>query len=556
MDRQALDQGTENLEDIERFFRKGQEWLRKQHEEGMAGGEFCRSRSALMDSVLGRLWKRALALREDRKSPPGLSLLAAGGYGRQELSPFSDIDLLFLHLPGNGKDLKEWIQALLHPLWDWGLTVGYTVQTPKDSWRTAQKDLDLLLSFLDARWVAGDKGTYLRLQEEFSRGIKSGRERELIFKIQQGALSRQKKFGDSVFVLEPEVKEGKGGLRDYHAALWAAEIKYHIRSAQEITEHSLLSEREWEAYSRALGFLWRVRNQLHYTHGRREDRLSFEDQGSMARPLGYQGEDAFQATESFLKDYFNQALQVHHLSWNILEKCLDEADSSSRVFGPKTPPEIAPGFYLHRGRLALSNPSTFDRNPFALWRAFEVVHRHGMEMSATLKEAISQHLDLVSERFRIAQESTGAFVSLFERPGYLYQVLEEMHETGFLRRFLPEFDRVHCHIQYDRYHLYPVDAHSLYAVQELENLERKNLSTALPLLEELTKEIKDPGLLKLAALLHDLGKAEGPSHALRGEDRPIDRFAPGTFPGENRYPALSGAGAFDLCRDCSAERPE
>ena len=512
-----MDHEIESLEDIERFFRNGQEWLRKQHEEGMSGEEFCRSRSSLMDSVLGRLWNRALDLQEDPKSHSGLSLVAVGGYGREELSPYSDIDLLFLHLPGNGKDLKGWIQALLHPLWDWGLTVGYTVQTPKDSWRAAQRDLDLLLSFLDARWVGGDKATYLRFKEDFSRGLKSGKEKEVILKIQQSAVARHIKFGDSVFVLEPEVKEGKGGLRDYHAAFWSAEIKYHIRSAQEFTDRGLLSEREGETYSRALGFLWRVRNQLHYVHGRREDRLSFEDQEAMARALGYKGEDAFQSTESFLKDYFNQALQVHHLSWNMMEKCLNEAASSGRIWGRKTPPEIAPGFFLYRGRLALTDPSSFDRNPFFLWQAFETIHHHGMEMSATLKEAISQRLDLVSERFRVAQESTKAFLSFFERPGHLYQVLEEMHETGFLRRFLPEFERVHCHIQYDRYHLYPVDVHSLYAVLELENLEKKSAAATWPLLQELIKEIVDPGLLKLAALVHDLGKADGPSHALRGE---------------------------------------
>jgi len=512
-----MDHEIESLEDIERFFRNGQEWLRKQHDEGMSGEEFCRSRSSLMDSVLGRLWNRALDLQEDPKSHSGLSLVAVGGYGREELSPYSDIDLLFLHLPGNGKDLKGWIQALLHPLWDWGLTVGYTVQTPKDSWRAAQRDLDLLLSFLDARWVGGDKATYLRFKEDFSRGLKSGKEKEVILKIQQSAVARHIKFGDSVFVLEPEVKEGKGGLRDYHAAFWSAEIKYHIRSAQEFTDRGLLSEREGETYSRALGFLWRVRNQLHYVHGRREDRLSFEDQEAMARALGYKGEDAFQSTESFLKDYFNQALQVHHLSWNMMEKCLNEAASSGRIWGRKTPPEIAPGFFLYRGRLALTDPSGFDRNPFFLWQAFETIHHHGMEMSATLKEAISQRLDLVSERFRVAQESTKAFLSFFERPGHLYQVLEEMHETGFLRRFLPEFERVHCHIQYDRYHLYPVDVHSLYAVLELENLEKKSAAATWPLLQELIKEIVDPGLLKLAALVHDLGKADGPSHALRGE---------------------------------------
>ncbi len=507
--------GVENLEDVERFFRNGQDWLKGKHEEGMRGGELCRSRSDLMDTVLRRLWKIALVSRADGDASSGLTLLAVGGYGREELSPHSDIDLLFLHLPGKGKDLNEWIQALLHPLWNWGLTVGYTVQTPRDSWRSAQKDLDLLLSFLDSRWLAGEKKTHLLLQGEFTRGLKSGKEREVILEIQQSATTRHRKFGDSVFVLEPEVKEGKGGLRDYHAAFWAAEIRYGLRSNQELAERGILSQKEWQVYSHALDFQWRVRNQLHFLHGRREDRLSFEDQETMARALGYRGEEPFQYTESFLKDYFHHALQVHHLSWNMLEKCLE--DSPPSWFRRKSPPEIAPGFYVHRGRLSLADPSIFDRNPFSLWRTFEILHRYGMEMSVTLKESISQRLDLVTERFRSAPESLKAFWSFFEQPGHLYRVLEEMHETGFLRQFLPEFDRVHCHIQYDRYHLYPVDAHSLYAVQELETLGRKNASTGWPLLEALIKEIMDPPLLKLAALVHDLGKAEGPSHALRGE---------------------------------------
>jgi [protein-PII] uridylyltransferase len=512
-----LDQGLESLEDMERFLRAGQEWLKRQHETGLPGAEFCQNRSALIDNLLRRLWKRAVGSQNGRASSSGLSLIAMGGYGREELNPFSDVDLLLLHLPGRGKNLSEWVQALFHPLWDWGLTVGYTVQTPKDALRAASRDLDLSLAFLDSRWVGGDKGLFLQWEEDFSRSFKSGKGKERIIQIQQRVVTRHQKLGDSVFVLEPEIKEGKGGLRDYHSALWAAKIRYPIHNLPEITEHGLLNEREWEGYSKALGFLQRVRNQLHFAHGRREDRLSFEDQEDMARVLGYRGESSLKATESFLKEYFHQALQVYHLSWNMMEKCLDEIPSPSRLWGPKAPVEIAPGFHLYHGRLALTDPSLFDRNPFNLWRAFETVHRHGMEMSASLKEKISQRLDLVNERFQSARESTLAFLSIFEKPGQLYRVFEAMHETGFLRRFLPEFERVHCHIQYDRYHLYPVDVHSLYAMLELEKLENKTEVPSWPLLEQLMKEIRDPGLLKLAALVHDLGKAEGDSHALRGE---------------------------------------
>jgi [protein-PII] uridylyltransferase len=507
----------DSLEDIERFLRSGQEWLKKRHEEGASGAEMCQSRSALIDNVLRRLWKRASGAPGEKETGEGVALLAMGGYGREELNPFSDIDLFFLHLPGKGKDLESWVKNILHPLWDWGLTVGYTVQTPKESWRAAQKDLDLLLSFLDARWMAGDKGAFLRWEEEFSRAIKGGREKEIILQVQQSAESRHKKLGGSVFVLEPEVKDGKGGLRDYHAAFWGAKIKFSLRSARQMAEQGLLSEKEWENYSRALDFLWRVRNQLHYLHGRREDRLSFEDQTTLAQGLGYRGEDPLRNTESFLKDYFHQALRVHHLSWNILEKCLNEVQNSTRTFWRKAAPEIAPGFHLYHGRLALTDPASLDRNPLQIWRAFENIHRHGMELSVGLQEIIAQKLGLMNDRFRSAPESIRSFLSYFEQPGHLYQVLEEMYETGFLRRFLPEFERVHCHIQYDRYHLYPVDVHSLYAVQELEMLERKNGPPPWPLFEQLMREVQDPALLKLAALLHDLGKAEGTPHAFRGE---------------------------------------
>jgi [protein-PII] uridylyltransferase len=517
MDRIASNQPADSLEDIERFFRNGQEWLKKGNEDGLSGGDLCQNRSALMDKVIRRLWKRSTASEEGRGIEEGVALLAMGGYGREELNPQSDVDLLLLHYPSKGKDLAARLQSILNPLWDWGLTVGYTVQTPKESSRAAQKDLNLLLSFLDARWIAGDRGAFFQWEQDFSREVRSAKEKEIILQIQQASEARHKKMGDSVFVLEPEVKEGKGGLRDYHSALWAAKVQFSISSARDFTEKGLLSEKEWETYSRALGFLWRVRDRLHYLHGRREDRLSFEDQPTLAQVFGYRGEDPIRATESFLKDYFHQALQIHHLSWNILEKCTNEVTASHRTWWRKAAPEIAPGFHLYRGRLTLSDPAGFDRNPFQLWKAFEIIHRHGLEMSAGLQEVVVQHLAAVNERFRSAPESIRSFLSFFEEPGHLYRVLEEMHESGFLQRFLPEFENVHCHIQYDRYHLYPVDVHSLYAVQELELLEGKKGPQAWPLFEQLMKEVLDPPLLKLAALVHDLGKAEGPSHALRGE---------------------------------------
>ena len=177
IEKSAVPGQTESVEDIERFLRSGQKWLRNEHREGLSGPEFCRQHSSFMDRVIQRLFKRAQTILQDWESTSGISLLAMGGYGRQELNPFSDIDLLVLHPSGKSNNLEGHLQAILHPLWDWGLTVGYTVQTPKESLRAAQKDLDLFFSFLDSRWIAGDKGTFLRFREEFGKAI-SGKETE------------------------------------------------------------------------------------------------------------------------------------------------------------------------------------------------------------------------------------------------------------------------------------------------------------------------------------------------------------------------------------------
>jgi len=507
----------ENVEDIHRFFRKGEQWLKGLHEKGASGAEYVQSRSSLIDGVIRRLYRRAISGAEKRENPSGMAILAVGGYGREELNPFSDVDLLVLHRPGGEEGLDVWLRQILHPLWDWGLTVGYTVQTPVEGWSAAEKNPDLFRSLLEGRFLVGDRDTFRSWESEFSKRFSGEKRKKWIRQIWDHERARHARGGDSVFVLEPEVKEGKGGLRDYHAALAAARLKFSILSAKQLTERGLLSEREWKRYFSALGFLWRVRTQLHYFHGRREDRLSFEDQEAVAQAFQYPGADVQVQTESFLKEYFSHALQVYHISANLIEDCLDERLALPREKRLEAPLEIAPGFAVYHGKLISTDPGQFQRQPFRLWKPFEIIHRHGLSLDSRLKEGIAENLDLITERFRQAPQSIEAFRSLWEESGQFYRVLEAMHETGFLRKFLPEFERVYCHVQYDRYHIYPVDVHSFYTIRELEDLGRADPTIPSPLLKDLIQEIRDPGILRLAALLHDLGKGEGSTHALRGE---------------------------------------
>ena len=199
--------------------------------------------------------------------------------------------------------------------------------------------------------------------------------------------------------------------------------------------------------------------------------------------------------------------------------------------------EVAPGFSLYHGRLTLTDPGQFERNPLHQWRAFEIIHAYGVDPDPDLEEKISEQAAGINDRFRSAPESVAAFRSFFEKPGHLYRVLEAMHETGFLPRFLQEFERVHCQVQYDRYHIYPVDVHSLYAVRELENLEKSDEREG-SVMKEVIGEIRDPALLKLAALFHDLGKAEGSPHTIAGEKIAV-------FIGKRL--ALSSSRIADLC---------
>ena len=202
----------------------------------------------------------------------------------------------------------------------------------------------------------------------------------MILEVRKRGEARHLRLGDSVFVLEPDIKEGKGGLRDHHSAFWAARLRRRIQTVEGLPDSGLLSAKEWQNYSQALDFLWQVRNQLHYYYGRREDRLSFDDQESLASSLGYRGENPFLATESFLKDYFRQALQIYRLSWNVLDKCLEDQAGKEKKWGRGAPLEIAAGFSLYHGRLTLTEATLFSRNPLHLWKAFEILHAHGVEL--------------------------------------------------------------------------------------------------------------------------------------------------------------------------------
>lgn len=506
---------TENLEDIRRFYQKGREWLKKRHEEGIAGSEYVQAHADLIDRVIRHLFKIALS---DVQLEENITFIARGGYGREELSPYSDIDLLILYVPEKGRKIEDWVRKMLYPLWDWGLTLGYTIQTPQEGWRELDKDIDLLLSFLDARWVAGEKKVFYEWERKLWQLITRGRVQDLISKIYQKMQDRHRHYGDSVFILEPEIKEGKGGLRDYQAAWWAAKVKHRLTKNRELIEKKVLTEREWHILLNALNFLWRVRNQLHYLYQRREDRLAFEDQERVASLLGYEESNLIKDTERFLQDYYRHALHVYQISTNLLEKCLNEQFPARSNAQERAPGEIEPGFSLYHGKLIATDPALFDRRPLTLWRVFAIVHKYGVEIDSQLKEMIVGQLEVVEERFRSDEESIKSFWSFFSVPGNLSLVLETMHETGFLQKFLPEFERIYCKVQYDRYHIYPVDIHSIYAVRELENLEKEDSKELFPLFSQIMREVNDRGLLKLATFLHDLGKAAGAEHARKGED--------------------------------------
>ncbi len=461
---------------------------------GLKGLPFEKSRFTSRCLEVDQLIKRVFLSRFSRKP---LAVIAIGGYGQKELCPSSDIDLLFLHQDLPEELLIEAIENITYTLWDHHFEVGYRVCTIEEVLADAAKDLSFLTALLNMRLVAGSRSLYQKFSSLFEERLISGRRKELFERLKAARERRAKRYRKEAFLLEPHLKEGLGGLRDYHLILWVSRLLFGLKGLRDIERAGLLTKEERQALRQAAEFILTVREELHLLASRKEDRLYFEYQPTLAVKLGF-GIDLEKATEKFMA-------QIYRAMTIIREETDALFDYVEMVFGQpsKDIQELIPGLEILSGRLHLSFREQALIDPTYLLKIFYFQAETGLKLHHLTRTFLKEKRPL-----RNFSEVEGKiFTKLLTKP-YAYTALKALRETGLLFFILPEFKRLLGLIQFDVYHVHPLDEHLFLTVHELACLREEE--------PDFWDQVDDEEVLFLAGLLHDIAKGRGPGHGERG----------------------------------------
>jgi [protein-PII] uridylyltransferase len=502
------------------YVQKGRQILLEKHRGGAGGMEIVSAYSTMMDHLIRYLFT---AVKEDfiRRYPsdhPRCTVIAQGGYGRGELNPCSDIDLLFLYSWKISPYVEAVTEKLLYTLWDAGLQVGHAIRSVAESTRLAGIDMKVRTALLDARYLCGDYSLY----GEFEKAIESRLVKKRVGVFIQEKLAesraRHENYGGSVYLLEPEVKEGEGGLRDVHTARWIARVKLNAKDLDALVVNCVVGSADIAELKAAQDFLLRVRNELHFSTGKHQDQLTFEEQEKVSRALGYQGEGSLKAVEVFMRAYYLHASQINRLTTLIIHRL---TESGRRLFGGKYSfgRTLRDGVRIAQGQIMITKPAILTSEPGNLIRIFADKQKNGCQLAHETRELLREHLDLVDERFRRSAAANLPFFEILKWREGVYETLSEMHRCGVLGAFIPEFGRLLCMVLHDAYHIYTVDHHSLLLVHEIERLKAGEYKDALPLLTQLARETEKIELLYLGLMFHDIGKGFGGGHSEIGAGR-------------------------------------
>ncbi|HCP48291.1 MAG TPA: [protein-PII] uridylyltransferase [Deltaproteobacteria bacterium] len=504
-----------------------------------SGSRITRLYTAAVDNTLRALYARAVAGDEiDRDwATGGFCLAATGGYARKMLCPYSDVDVMLIRDGGSDELLEQLGRHLLYPLWDGGLDVGHHPGTIAEILAKAEDDITTQTALLDLRFVAGNRAIYERFLQEVNGAIERWQD-ELLLRVRTENLARFARFGESVFLLEPHVKEGKGGLRDIHWLGWIAKLKYGTRGDYDFLLNGLVEPQHYRALIAAYEFLLRVRLQLHVLHGRRQDRLTFESQEPVARALGFKGTKGLLAVERFMGEYYRHAYNMAHTCGLYVARMLDFYWDERRADDPErlaTPLEVGPSapvvrtardvektssdglFVLRRGAVRCVEPEGFQRDPLQILSLFEFQQQVGGRLHHDTMEDVRASLGRVNKRFRESPDVGRRFRQLLEGPE-VFRILVAMHRSGFLGRYVPEFGACFCQAQHNRHHLYTVDVHSLYVVRELESLGTHEVRADNELFSDAWSRRERRAPLLLAGLFHDIAKSHGSAHSRVGAE--------------------------------------
>jgi [protein-PII] uridylyltransferase len=494
------------------------------HAAGAPGHQTARALAAGIDLMLTKLFDYAIERWEAAhgKLPSPVSLVALGGYGRSELSPHSDIDLMFLFPTKAKASLVKDLQLhltneILYPLWDCGLKVGHSTRTVEEVFAEARSENQSKTALLEARRVAGSKSLYHTFHTAYRTYYMQDDPAGYISVRLKDQATRRAKNGDSVFVQEPDIKNGVGGLRDYQNTLWMAQVKLDIFSLQDLVAENYLRPNELKAFQRAYQFLLRVRAELHFQSKRPTDVLDLEAQPRIALGLGYSEPDLLRRVELFMRDYYRAAQTIYRSS-KLVENRLAltlEASPSTKVSFREVirsrryeRVKRVDGFILRGSELTAASPRTFKDDPARLIRVFRHAQSLGAKIHFDLEGLIRESCSLINPAVRESPDANTSFKALLQDVGAVYPQLSKMHELGVLGRFIPEFDGLTCLVQHEYYHRYTADIHTLNTIRELDHIFTQGDDTNLKYRRAL-HETPLAALLYLVLLLHDIGKARG-----------------------------------------------
>jgi [protein-PII] uridylyltransferase len=496
---------------------------RRFEDHAAASGDVVRANAYLVDQLIRAVYDFALKSVYPAANPTTgelLSITATGGYGRGEMAPFSDIDLMFLLPYKLTPHSEQVVEFILYTLWDLGLKVGHATRSIDEAIRLARDDMTIRTSLLEARWLWGDQAMFKEFKRRYQDEIADRSGLAFVEAKLAERDARHDRMGDTRYVLEPNIKEGKGGLRDLQTLYWIAKYLYKVDDVQELRKLDVLTARDVRTFAKAEAFLWTVRCHLHYLSGRAEERLTFNVQNEISNRIGYADRAGVKGVERFMKHYFLIAKDVGDLT-RILCAVLEEQHKKSRqrfkfpTFGFRKR-EIE-DFNIDGDRLNVQSKDAFKKSPVKMLQLFRLAQRHDLDVHPNALRLVTQNLKLVDKKLQKNPEANRLFMEMLTGPNPEVTLMR-LNEAGVFGRFVPDFGRVVAQMQYDMYHVYTVDEHTIRAIGILKGIEEGRLEKDHPVSCEVIGEVQSLRVLYVAVLLHDIAKGRGGNHSEIGAD--------------------------------------
>ena len=509
--RAALDQGRSEIS-------------QRLTEKPSAGHEIAEAQAFLVDQIVRIIHDHVVANvypASNRSTGERLSIMAVGGYGRGEMAPHSDVDIAFLTPIKSTAWCEQVIEAILYFLWDLRLTVGHSSRSLDEMVKMCKSDITIRTAMLEGRYVWGDQALFEDAQARFWKDVVSGTERQFMSEKLAERDDRHKRMGDSRYVVEPNVKEGKGNLRDLQTLYWIGKYIHKVRSAKELVEVGLLTQKEYLSFRRAANFFWAVRCHLHDITGRAEDRLTFDLQREVASRMQFSNRTGKSAVERFMQYFFLQAKVVGNLTGVFLAE-LDEQFSAKKAHGLlagfRAKSRKLKGYTVFGGRIKAPSEDWFQNDPVRLLEIYVLADREGLEVHPETQRLIARDAKLIKAGVRKDKRANELFMELLTSRNNPETALRTLNEGGIFGQFVLEFGRVNAQMQFDMYHHYTVDEHTIRAIGLLSRIEKGDLTQDHPLAHDIVAKVLSRRALYVSVLLHDIAKGRGGDHSELGAE--------------------------------------